>query len=125
MMMIFGIVPFIILVLIALNLFSNKSRWRIPGLHRTRRLSTEDDDRENLNTLSTTVHGFDSRIFSLARRYDGRLSVSDIIIETGMNMAQTEKYMDSLVDGTHVALDVEDSGRLVYLFPEIIAKTEM
>ena len=42
------------------------------------------------------------------------------VIETGMDIKHAEKHMDALSDGTHVTVDVDGAGRLVYLFPEII-----
>jgi hypothetical protein len=36
-------------------------------------------------------------------------------------MKDAEKYMDSIVDSVHVFLEVDDSGRLFYVFPEIAA----
>ena len=60
------------------------------------------------------------RVFRLAKKRDGRLTVSDVVLGTGVSIKKAEKFMEDLVDGTHVTLEIEAEGRIVYLFPEII-----
>lgn len=68
--------------------------------------------------------GREGEIFRLADEMKGRLTVSDIVIATNLNLKEAERVIDSMVDGTHVTMEVRDSGRIVYEFPEIIARYE-
>lgn len=62
---------------------------------------------------------FESRVFRLAARHDGRLTVSDIVIETGMGIAEVEAAMERLADNQHVRVDVTERGTFEYEFPEL------
>jgi hypothetical protein len=64
----------------------------------------------------------EGEIFRLADEMRGRLTLSDIVIATNLSLKQAEEVIDSMVDGIHVTMEVKDSGRVVYEFPEIIAK---
>ncbi len=63
-------------------------------------------------------------IYKLAYRLKGRLTVSDIVIETGMDVKAAEELIQSMVDNQRVRMEVDDQGMLVYEFPEIIARLE-
>lgn len=64
------------------------------------------------------------RIFRLANKMKGRLTVSDVVIETNMSLKEVEELLDGMVDGIHVTMEVRDNGSVVYEFPEIIARYE-
>ncbi len=66
----------------------------------------------------------EARIFRLALRLKGRLTVSDVVIETGLNLQQTEELLEGLVDSIHVRMEVDDRGMVTYEFPEIIRRFE-
>ena len=61
----------------------------------------------------------DSRVFRLAYRSGGRVTVSQVVMETGMTLEQTEAYMDQLCDGIRVRMEVSDGGLVTYEFPEL------
>ena len=61
----------------------------------------------------------ESRIFRLARSQGGAVTVSDVVVETGLDVNAAEAMLDRLVDGLRVTMDVEDDGSVVYSFPEI------
>jgi hypothetical protein len=61
-------------------------------------------------------------IFNLAYTLKGKITLSDIIIETGLSMKEAEKTIDQMVDGIRVSMEVDDQGMVVYEFPEIIAR---
>jgi hypothetical protein len=46
--------------------------------------------------------------------------LSDVVIATGMDMVDAGRYMDSLVDHSHVTIEVEGNGKLLYAFPELL-----
>ena len=63
-------------------------------------------------------------VFRLAARSKGCLTLSDVIVETGLDLSKAEKLMDRMVDGSHVQIDVNDKGMIFYEFPEIISRIE-
>jgi len=75
-------------------------------------------------------HGYygrdlESVVFSLAYRRKGRITVSDVIVETGLGMRDAEEFINGMVDGIRVRMEVdEDRGFVVYEFPEIIERFE-
>lgn len=62
----------------------------------------------------------EGRIFRLAHKSKGRITVSDVVIETGLRVEEAESLMDSMVDNSHVSLEVGSNGMLTYEFPEIL-----
>jgi hypothetical protein len=73
---------------------------------------------------STKLNDIESRIFKLAQGMKGRITLSDIVIATNLNMKEAEQLIDSMIDGIHITMEVNDKGRVMYEFPEIIARFE-
>ena len=48
--------------------------------------------------------------------------MSDIVLETDLSIKEAEEVINGMVDSTHVRMEVEDSGLVIYEFPEIIAR---
>jgi hypothetical protein len=46
--------------------------------------------------------------------------LSDIIIETGLEPRQAERFIEGLVDGVRVRMEVDEKGLVYYEFPEIL-----
>jgi hypothetical protein len=122
--------PFLIPLLILLFAFRV-----IPRLFRGifRELGKSDDERELLqnyvrdvtpkHTLRRQERDLESWVFNLAYRLEGRVTLSDIIIETGLNMKDAEDLANGMVDGVRVRMEVNDEhGFVIYEFPEIIAR---
>ncbi|MFP4375682.1 MAG: hypothetical protein ACLFP4_01450 [Spirochaetales bacterium] len=65
-----------------------------------------------------------AQLFRLAHKLRGRLTVSDIVVETGLSVSESEALAESVVDGTHVRMEVDDRGIVTYEFPEIIRRFE-
>lgn len=68
---------------------------------------------------------FTGEIYRLADKYNGRITISDVIIQTGLNLKDAERVMNNLVDGQHVCMEVNDDGWIIYEFPEIIARRKL
>jgi hypothetical protein len=64
----------------------------------------------------------DSTVFKLAAGHGGRLTLSQIVIETGLTLAQAESAMEKLVDGMRVRMEVDKNGLVHYEFPELRAE---
>ena len=63
-------------------------------------------------------------IFRAAYKRKGRLTISDIVLETDLSIREAEQAINRMVDGLHVRMEVEDSGMVIYEFPEIISRFE-
>lgn len=64
----------------------------------------------------------ESEIFRLAARMKGRITLSDVVLETGLGLKQAEELLEGMVDGTHVRMEVTARGIIVYEFPELIER---
>jgi hypothetical protein len=98
------------------DLFNNRNRlnaWDRWRLYDSRSFST--------HTRSRSIEG---RIFRAALKHSGRLTVSDIVLETDLGIREAEEVINGMVDGTHVRMEVRDDGLVVYEFPEIISRFE-
>ena len=69
-------------------------------------------------------HSPEARVFQLARKLGGRLTVSDVVIDLGLDVRDAEELLQSLVDNVRVRMEVDDNGRVTYEFPEIIDRFE-
>ena len=64
----------------------------------------------------------ENRVFRLAYRLGGRLTVSDLVVDLDLSLDEARRFLDQLVDHTHVTMEVRDDGLVYYEFPEIIAR---
>ena len=62
----------------------------------------------------------EAKIFKLADQNGGVLTLSDVVVGLGYGVKESERFMDGLVDGLHVQLEVGDDGNVRYEFPEIM-----
>ena len=60
------------------------------------------------------------QIFELAKQNKGRLTVTDVVLGTGLSLRQAEEALNSMVDGYRVRMNVHDSGMIIYGFAELI-----
>ena len=67
-----------------------------------------------------TSERLENRIFRLAYRLGGRLTVSDLVVDTNLTSAEAEEVLGGLVDHSRVTMEVRDDGLVFYEFPEII-----
>ncbi len=81
---------------------------------------TQSDPR----TLSRAKNSDEARIFKLAYRMKGILTVSDIVVDTGLNLHDAEQLIEGMVDNVHVRMEVDDRGMVIYEFPEIMRRFE-
>ena len=57
-------------------------------------------------------------IFRLAKRYDGVLTVSDVVSELGIDPKEAEALLEGLTDGRRVDMQVDNDGVVRYVFRE-------
>jgi hypothetical protein len=60
-----------------------------------------------------------AHVLELARAHGGRLTVSLVAAELRIELADAERLLTDMVDGHRVEMDVDDSGRITYVFTEL------
>lgn len=60
------------------------------------------------------------QIYKLAYKLGGRITVSDIVVQTGLEVEEAEELIESMVDNQRVRMEVQDDGLVIYEFPELI-----
>lgn len=73
---------------------------------------------------SQRLRGIEARIFKLSYRLQGRLTVSDVVVDTGLSVDEAERMLERLVDNQRVRMEVSSNGLMIYEFPEIIARLQ-
>ena len=58
-------------------------------------------------------------IFRLAKRYDGVLTVSDVVSELGIDPKEAEELLEGMTDGRRVDMQVDSKGVVRYVFREL------
>ena len=128
-MMFFGWLPFLLLflfivairgVLRAFGIFRKPPHERVDE----RRIHPAFDPFgfEEFEPVGGSKSTLQSKVFRLAARQGGRVTVSDVVIETEMGVGEAENFMDHMVDGTHVRMEVTDEGQVFYEFPELLGR---
>lgn len=125
---IFPLFFFIIVLRVVRSIFRSSTRRDLESRIRDSRLLSPTDDLSTITRYPAPAQPVQKtgqgEIFRLADRMKGRLTLSDIVIATNLNMHDAEQVIESMVDGVHVTMEVNDSGGVVYEFPEIIARYE-
>ncbi len=101
--------------------------WIVPivalviGAPLLRRLVGHRDDDWRIEQDQPTVpdSAADATIYRLAKRLKGRLTASDVVIETGMGSTDAEKLLQAMTDGWRVRMEVSPDGMVVYEFVEL------
>lgn len=87
--------------------------------------SSKLDDNDTKVALTSYNRGeWESRVFRLAYKNRGRITLSDIVLETELGLKDAEEIIEEMIDGVHVRMEVREDGLVVYEFPEIIARFE-
>ena len=81
------------------------------------------DHREPMTVREAPRRGrLENRVFRLAYRLGGRLTVSDLVVDLDFSIMEAGSFLSQLVDSTRVTMEVRDDGLVYYEFPEIIAR---
>jgi hypothetical protein len=70
-------------------------------------------------TEHRTEANLQARIYSLAKKRGGSLTVSDVVVETGVSPTEAERVLESMTDNMRVRMEVTDEGTVTYEFPEL------
>lgn len=76
------------------------------------------------NAMNHPPVDIDAQIFKAAKKQHGRLTISDLVIETGWSAKEAEKALERLSDGIHVRMNVSDKGRIEFEFPDLLSNHE-
>jgi hypothetical protein len=60
-----------------------------------------------------------AHVLELARAHGGRINVSLVAAELRLDLADAERLLSGMVDGQRVEMDVDDAGRISYVFTEL------
>lgn len=95
-----------------------RRRWRLPW--------DEGEDRFLEDHMSDrgSAAALEARVFRLAHRGKGRLTVSDVVVEMGLSVADAEELLQGMVDNVRVRMEVRENGVVVYEFPELLDRFE-
>lgn len=72
-----------------------------------------------LNDSKISDGSIQNRILHLALKNGGSLTVTDVVIETGLHIKKAEKILNQMVDNIRVIMEVNESGIIVYKFVEV------
>ncbi len=61
-------------------------------------------------------------IFRAARAHGGRLTVSELVVETGFSAKTAEDTLRELADGVRVRMEIDAEGVEWYEFPELLPR---
>jgi hypothetical protein len=68
------------------------------------------------------ARALESRVFSLAYRMGGRVTVSDVVIDSGLGIKDAEALLDGMTDELRVRMVLDEGGLVAYEFPEIMER---
>jgi len=68
---------------------------------------------------SKRLHEQRARVLRMARVSGGQLTVSLVATELRIELDDAERLLSSMVDGHRVDMEVDDDGRISYVFPEL------
>ena len=66
----------------------------------------------------------EAQIFRLAYKLKGRVTLSDIVLETGLSLKDAEEKVTGMIDGLRISMEVDNRGLVIFEFPEIISRFE-
>lgn len=118
--------PFIFLLPFFLALLAVRAGSRYfnqsSGVRRTSQWGVPNGDVFNEDVRGQRVRGIEARVFKLAYRLHGRITVSDVVVDTGLGVDEAERILERMVDNQRVRMEVDSNGLMIYEFPELIAR---
>ncbi|TVR91547.1 MAG: hypothetical protein EA428_05470 [Spirochaetaceae bacterium] len=76
------------------------------------------------NTNNGMPDDIDAQVFRAAKKQGGRLTISDLVIETGWSAKEAEGALERLTNGNHVRMNVSDVGSIEFEFPDLLDHRE-
>jgi len=112
----FGFGGFWLLLPLAIILIGRLHRGR---QDRYRHGSSSIDDGAGWRRGERGTGTSDAAIYRLAARLGGRITVSDVVIETGIGTEEAEAILRKMTDGIRVRMEVDERGIIWYEFSEL------
>ncbi len=69
---------------------------------------------------SSRIETVEPMIYRLAKQLGGRLTVSDVVVETGLRVREAEEMLQNMTDSLRVRMEVDDRGVVTYEFTELL-----
>ena len=88
--------------------------WFIGGRNERRTSDTHDDHAHDTRRIP------EARLYKLAASNRGVLTVSDVVVDLGIPVAEAEALLESMVDERYVRMNVAANGSTFFEFPELI-----
>jgi TM2 domain-containing membrane protein YozV len=100
------------------------TRYTAPGGGADRRYADNETNwRYVYDGSSRVIHEKDSldvTILKIARRKNGVVSPSEVVLETGVSLEEARKHLESMVIDGHAEMRVRKSGAIVFTFSEFM-----
>lgn len=61
----------------------------------------------------------ETEIYRLAAKQNGKVTVSDVVTELGVEPQKAAGKLESMADGIRVRMEVDEDGMVYYIFPEL------
>lgn len=61
----------------------------------------------------------ETNIYRLAAKHDGKITVSDVVTQLGIEPKKAENMLETMSDGMRVRMEVGENGNVYYSFPEL------
>jgi len=87
-----------------------------------RRVRTQRVEPANQPAMPRDANADETRIFRLAMRENGKLTVSDVVVQLGITAQEAENILSRICDGVRVRMDVSNNGVVTYDFVELQLK---
>lgn len=118
---IFPLIFFFVVARVVMGLLRGVNRRRFREFPDDLRLPPQIQQQANAR-LPLRGPSREAQIFKLAYRLKGRLTLSDIVVDTGLSLSEAEGIVEAMVDNVHVRMEVDDRGMVLFEFPEIIRR---
>ena len=111
------LIPALCIVLFFRMLAQHRQR-NLP-MNSVRRFMQHLPGANKLNDASSAEE-FEVYIYRLAAKKGGRLRTAQIVVDSGLSLSEVDRRMTAIVDNLHILMEVQDSGLIVYEFPELL-----
>lgn len=87
-------------------------KFFIPHIH-------EDSRKGRYLSGNSSSGSRETDIYRLAAKRNGKITVSDVVTELGIEPRKAEDILETMTDGLRVRMEVDENGNVYYSFPEL------
>ena len=78
------------------------------------------DYNQQSRNKAQSKESIERQILNLAKTTDGKLTVTQVAMNTSLSLEDAEKHLQNMVKSGYVHMDVSESGIIIYEFIELI-----